>query len=169
MSAEHLTFADAIRDAARAAGRAPTPEQVADLDGIVRSLATIGEDNTLSIELDGRTIDFDTFLGRELGAMPRAPEPDATATTTPDGPRISGDGQHILLEHPGGARWVQRGALADMILGFSQEDHAAQAREAAGWANPWATEHFNRTRQVLLSKIDPARAAILKSQAGKKP
>lgn len=166
----NCSFAGAIRSAARDAGREPTPDQVADLDSVLQSVATIGEDRTLHIELDGKSLSFDAFIGRELSRMPRAPVPEApkgSPTTDAAGRRISSCGEYVLIHENGGTRWARRdSAMAGIVTGWQEQERAALTREAARWPNPFAPEHFNRTRQTILTKTDPARAAMFRAQAG---
>lgn len=163
----NCSFAGAIRSAAVAAGRAPTSEQVADLNTILQSVATIAEDDTLTISLDGRNISFAEFVGRELPKMPRAAAPDAPSPAGNPGQRVSADGQYVFIQEGRSARWARHdNAMTVMAVGWQAQHQEALTREAARWPNPWRLGHENYTRHTIIKNIDPARAAILQAEAG---
>lgn len=166
----HVSFVAAIRNIATELGRTPTAEQIDNLDTSLKSLAQIDHEGrpVVGIEPVG------AYIAREAGAFARATAPTpksdapvpASLRSTLD--RIQDDAHAGILRIGAG---VQHGrppgdGFADIARGLQAQHAAAIAREAAGWLNPWRKGHENRTRQTVLSKIDPAKAAQFRAEAG---
>lgn len=170
MAAYNATFTGAIREAATAAGQAPTAEQVETLNAILQSLATV-IDGRVVVEDGETTVAIDTYLRRQVASFPRAPQTDAqpapASSATAGEPILSANGEHVFIKSTSGSRWARRDdPMTRIITGFEASEQAARVHEANRWPNPWCTgPNFNRTRQQIISNIDPARAAILRAEA----
>lgn len=166
----HVSFTDAIREAATKLGRTPTDEQVGNLNLVLQTLAhRDDETGALTVATEGHPVPFADYLSDQAGRFPKP----STGAPIPAGlrsalDRIDADADRGILRVGNG---VQQGrprgdAFADIARGLQAQHAAAIAREAAGWPNPWRKGHENRTRQTVLSKTDPAKAAQFRAEAG---
>lgn len=154
MNANAISFSSEIERVAANLGRAPTPDQISNLNLVLQSLAEIDlEAGTVSIE--GEAVD--AYLNREAAKF--AP------VEAPSTPKTSG---YVRFEIGNSASYRRADdALVKITNSFRAAEDAALAREAAEWPNPWAAGHENRTRQSILTNTEPARAAKLKAEAKK--
>jgi hypothetical protein len=166
----HVTFTGAIREAATELGRAPSEEQVANLNLVLQTLADRDDETgALTVATEAGSVPFADYLTEQAG---RFPKPTASSNV-PAGlrsalDRIKADAAKGILRTGSG---VQQGrprgdAFADIVRGLEARHQIALAAEAATYPNPWLPGQINRTRQVVITKADPARAAQYRAEAG---
>lgn len=150
-----VSFADEIRRTAAALGRAPTAQQVDDLETLVRSRTYIDGDAGRVAMNDGT--DVTAFIARETNAFPFVQvEPEPVA---PDA--------WVKVSIGGSTGWRRANdPMTTIMQGLAASDAAALAREIPSYGNPWLPGQVNRTHQAIISKSDPALAARYKSEAG---
>lgn len=147
-----VTFAGEIRRLAAAQGRVPTDAQVADLEALTRSRSFVDATAGTVVMNDGSAVAV--FLNQEVASFaPAKAELPA--------------GSDLIRVRIGSSTGHRRADdfFASFTAGLDKAHDAALAAEAATWPNPWAKGHENRTRQVVLTKINPAGAAKMKAEA----
>lgn len=155
----HVTFTGAIREAASKLGRVPTAEQVQELNAELQRLADLDDETqVITIASTEGFIPLPDFMAKRMVSFPQA------AVGTID--RDVNDDDRAPLRIGNGVQYGRRDAFADIVRAIQVRDAEALAREAAGWSNPWRKGHENRTRQTIISKIDPAKAARYRAEAG---
>ncbi|CAO4172228.1 hypothetical protein [Methylorubrum extorquens] len=164
----HVSFIVEICRSAQQLGRTPAPEQIEALDQALKLAVQIDHEGRPVVVIEP----VGDFIGRHVAAFPKM-ESAPTSTTLPAGAkgaldRIEADADAGILRVGSG---VQQGRprgdpFADIVRGLEARHQVALAAEASGWPNPWLESQINRTRQTILSKTDPARAARMKAEAG---
>ncbi len=173
-SANHVTFVGAIRGAAAALDREPSPEQIGNLNLVLQSLGRIDpETGTVSVQTDAGLVPVDAFLAAEAVKFPMATTDTSTNATSPSATparsQADRDADEGVLRIGASTQYGRpRGDfMADLVRGFQASGRAAAAQEAASHGNPWIEATFNRTLQQILKNNDPALAARMQQEAAR--
>lgn len=162
-SLAHVTFRPAIEAKAAEMGRAPTSQQIETLELVLQSLGRVDDDaGVLVVDDDGQVIGLFDYLGTAVAKFPPKTVPEPVAPS-----REPKEPAYVKVTV--GAFTSYRRAT-DGIVAINESLNAShEARllaEAKQWLNPWSPQHLNRTRQVVLARLLPNRAAQFKAQAG---
>lgn len=145
-----------IRAYAKANGLVFTADEIERINTDVSGIATTDENNGLRFNLAGGSVQtVDAAIGAmSVGLGKSAPQTQKTSSSTPT----------ILAGSNATAR-----ALA---LNAANRDGQSAARAVEAQAlvdehgNPWDPRSINRTKQALVTNLDPALATRLRRQAG---
>lgn len=144
-----------IRAYAKANGLVFTADEIDRINADVSGIATTDENNGLRFNLAGGSVQtIDAAIGAmAVGLGKNAPAPKSTGST----PTI-----------PAGSNATARALAVNAANRDGQS--AARAVEAQALVdehgNPWDPRSINRTKQALVTNLDPALATRLRRQAG---
>jgi len=162
MNLDHVTFRSAIEGKSVELGRAPTPHQIDALEAVMQTFGRYDANaNALLVEeTEGQPVPLFDYLDAAVAKFPAKPAPEPSKPA-PQGPKY--------VQASIGSTTSYRRADDGMVVITQALQAPHEARliaEAKQWPNPWSPQHLNRTRQVVLARMLPDRAAQFKAQAG---
>lgn len=164
--ADTFNFTAVVRTVAAEMGRTPTPQQVDDLDDALRSLVRRDDAGKFLVTAGEREIPLVSYVRMQAAHFARATTGGSTTATGRSQADRDADGGVLRIGASTQYGRPRGDVFADIARGLQATHDAALAREAAGWPNPWTKGAENRTRQVLIQKVDPAKAAQFRAEAG---
>ncbi|TXM91988.1 hypothetical protein [Methylobacterium sp. WL116] len=155
MSQISLFINPQIRAYAQANGRVFSTEEIERITASVNSVTTSDDDGTVRFNLAGGAVQS---LDAVIGAMSVGLGKDAPAA-----PKAGGSSTL-----PAGSNATERAlALNAMTRDGTSAARAIEAQALVdAHGSPWDVRSINRTRQALVTNLDPALAARLRRQSG---